>query len=67
MADILTAIAFAAMVWAVVDVLRLLPAGVPRVLWLIAVIAVPVLGPLYWWHIQYREVPRRLASKDSRG
>jgi len=59
MSDLLSILALVAAVWAVSDVLRTLPASVPRNLWLFAVIVIPVLGPAYWYYIQHIEVKRR--------
>ncbi|MBI1289867.1 hypothetical protein GC173_01300 [bacterium] len=66
MSDLLYIVSLLAMIWAVSDVLRLMPAGVARNLWLFAVIVVPILGPLYWYYIQHIEVKRRRVERERR-
>jgi len=47
---VLVLVADAVAIW---DIMRRLRATTPRILWIVCVLAVPLIGAAYWVHVQY--------------
>ncbi len=69
MIDVLAICYLTVVLVAVSDVMRLLKGDTERLLWVIAIVLVPVAGPAYWYYVQYgrlgAERRRRLQAPDS--
>ncbi len=52
-------------IWGCRDVMKKLSGSVERFLWIVCIVAVPVLGAAFWYHVQYQVIPekRRLTAK----
>lgn len=57
MGQILTILHLVLAIFAIGDIMSSLRGAVPRILWVICVVAIPILGSCFWFYIQY-VVPR---------
>lgn len=66
MHQILTVIHLVLAIFAISDIMTSLRGTVPRVLWVICVVAVPILGSCFWYYIQYVAPAMRRRLREQR-
>ncbi|MCC6547610.1 PLDc_N domain-containing protein [Candidatus Sumerlaeota bacterium] len=53
MSELLSLVVIIADVLAIADVLKKFRRGVPRALWIVFILALPLFGAAMWYHVQY--------------
>ncbi|MCC5876235.1 MAG: PLDc N-terminal domain-containing protein [Candidatus Sumerlaeia bacterium] len=66
MTQILTVIHLVMAIFAISDIMSSLRGIVPRVLWVICVVAVPILGSGFWFYVQYAAPAIRKRLQEQR-
>lgn len=66
MADLFAVLYAAAVIVTISDILRRFRGPVERLLWIVLVLAVPVIGMAVWYWVQWIEPRRRLLARRVR-
>ena len=66
MSDLLWAAVIAVDIIVIADILNKLRGTVPRFLWIVAVLALPIAGALVWGYVQYYAPQQKKIEKKAR-